>query len=159
MVSVGAGAVGGAGTSGGTELPDIETQQGLQQLAQKDARIDEQLEQVAEGVNELREIALTMRDEVKVQAGMIDEITNKARRQRATPPTTRTPPSHRPPAMAGGLCEHAPQLHQQEDEEDARVDSFRGPLHPRLRAARHPSSHHRVHHFDGHLTRRAEPCL
>ena len=70
---------GGAGPSsaGGTELPDIETQEGLQQLERKNVAIDEQLEVVAEGVSELRTIALNMRDEVKVQSAMVDEITTK----------------------------------------------------------------------------------
>lgn len=76
---------GGAGPSGvtasramiGTELPDIETQDGLRQLQQKDQQIDQALEQVAEGVQELRGIAIDMRDEVKVQTSMVDEITHK----------------------------------------------------------------------------------
>jgi len=62
---------------GGTELPDIETQEGLKQLQRKDQAIDEALEQVAEGVSELKNIALDMRDEVKVQSSMVDEITSK----------------------------------------------------------------------------------
>jgi len=64
-------------SSSGTELPDIETQQGLQQLQRKNELIDEQLDVVAEGVQELKSIALTMRDEVKVQTAMVDEITQK----------------------------------------------------------------------------------
>ena len=39
---------------GETELPDIETQDGLRQLQQKDQRIDEELEQVAAGVADLK---------------------------------------------------------------------------------------------------------
>eukprot|EP00310_Coccolithus_braarudii_P018502 CAMPEP_0183351910 /NCGR_PEP_ID=MMETSP0164_2-20130417/26331_1 /TAXON_ID=221442 /ORGANISM="Coccolithus pelagicus ssp braarudi, Strain PLY182g" /LENGTH=277 /DNA_ID=CAMNT_0025524211 /DNA_START=42 /DNA_END=875 /DNA_ORIENTATION=- len=62
---------------GGTELPDIETQEGLQQLQQKDQRIDEELEQVAAGVADLKTVALDIRDEVKVQSAMVDEITHK----------------------------------------------------------------------------------
>jgi len=77
----------GAGRSGdatpsaycGSSLPEIdaETQEGLQLLERKNKAIDEQLEVVAEGVSELKTIALTMRDEVKVQSAMVDEITNK----------------------------------------------------------------------------------
>ena len=37
----------------------------------------EQLSVVADGVSELKSIALNMRDEVKVQSAMVDEITNK----------------------------------------------------------------------------------
>ena len=73
---------GGAGPScsaGGSSLPEIdtETQEGLQVLERKNQAIDEQLEVVAEGVAELKSIALNMRDEVKVQSAMVDEITNK----------------------------------------------------------------------------------
>jgi len=68
---------GSSSSAGGTELPDIETQQGLMQLQRKNEQIDEQLDVVAEGVNELKNIALTMRDEVKVQTAMVDEITQK----------------------------------------------------------------------------------
>lgn len=77
----GGGSSGGAGPSsaGGTELPDIDadTQQGLQLLERKNEAIDQQLEVVAEGVQELKSIAVAMRDEVKVQGAMVDEITNK----------------------------------------------------------------------------------
>mmetsp|Transcript_46409 Transcript_46409/g.100809 ORF Transcript_46409/g.100809 Transcript_46409/m.100809 type:complete len:277 (+) Transcript_46409:246-1076(+) len=62
---------------GETELPDIETQEGLRQLQQKDQRIDQELEQVAAGVADLRTVALDIRDEIKVQSAMVDEITNK----------------------------------------------------------------------------------
>ena len=61
----------------GTELPDIETQEGLKMLEKKDQQIDAGLSQVAAGVNELKNIALDMRDEVKVQSSMVDEITSK----------------------------------------------------------------------------------
>jgi len=61
----------------GTELPDIETQDGLRQLQVKDQRIDEELEQVAAGVQDLKSVALDIRDEVKVQSAMVDEITHK----------------------------------------------------------------------------------
>lgn len=63
--------------TGGVELPDIETQEGLKQLQRKDQQIDEALEDVAAGVQDLRNIALDMRDEVKIQSSMVDEITNK----------------------------------------------------------------------------------
>ena len=42
-----------------------------------DQAIDQQLEVVAEGVQELKSIAVAMRDEVKVQGAMVDEITSK----------------------------------------------------------------------------------
>ena len=61
----------------GTELPDIETQDGLKMLAAKDKVIDEGLDQIAEGVQDLKSLALDMRDEVKVQSAMVDEITSK----------------------------------------------------------------------------------
>jgi len=63
--------------TGGTELPDLETVEGLRMIQRKDQQIDEALDQVAEGVSELKDIALTMRDEVKIQSSMVDEITNK----------------------------------------------------------------------------------
>lgn len=63
--------------AGGTELPDIETQDGLKMLAAKDKQIDEGLDQIAEGVADLKSLALDMRDEVKVQSAMVDEITSK----------------------------------------------------------------------------------
>jgi len=63
--------------TGGVELPEIETQEGLKMLQRKDQQIDEALEQVAEGVSELKSIALDMRDEVKIQSSMVDEITSK----------------------------------------------------------------------------------
>jgi len=61
----------------GTELPPLEVQDGLRQLQIKDQRIDEELEQVAAGVADLRSVALDIRDEVKVQNAMVDEITHK----------------------------------------------------------------------------------
>jgi len=70
----------GPGTStSGSALPEIddETQEGLQLIDRKNQAIDEQLEVVAEGVSELKSIALNIRDEVKVQSAMVDEITNK----------------------------------------------------------------------------------
>lgn len=39
--------------------------------------------QVAEGVSELKNIALDMRDEVKMQSSMVDEITSKVRPHRS----------------------------------------------------------------------------
>ena len=71
--------------TGGTELPDIETQEGLKQLQRKDQQIDEALDQVAEGVSELKNIALDMRDEVKIQSSMVDEITSKVRPEALSP--------------------------------------------------------------------------
>ena len=70
---------GGPSTSASTEHREIgaDTQEGLQLLAEKNAVIDQQLEVVAEGVSELKTIALTMRDEVKVQSAMVEEITSK----------------------------------------------------------------------------------
>ena len=46
-------------------------------LAAKDKVIDEGLDQIAEGVQDLKSLALDMRDEVKVQSAMVDEITSK----------------------------------------------------------------------------------
>ena len=62
---------------GDTELPDIETQEGLRQLQQTDQHIDAELAQVAAGVADLKTVALDVRDEVQVQAAMVDEITSK----------------------------------------------------------------------------------
>ena len=76
----GAGPSGGGGGVGGVAgLPEIddETQEGLQMLERKNEAIDQQLDVVAEGVQELKSIALHMRDEVKVQSAMVDEITHK----------------------------------------------------------------------------------
>ena len=56
---------------------DAETQQGLQVLERKNEVVDQQLEVVAEEPRELKSIALHMRDEVKVQSAMVDEITHK----------------------------------------------------------------------------------
>ena len=56
----------------GTELPDIETQEGLKQLQRKDMQIDEALEEVGEGVAELKDIALKMSEEVKMHSAMVD---------------------------------------------------------------------------------------
>lgn len=76
--SAGRGALGAVShVPGGTELPDIETQDGLKVLAAKDKVIDEGLDQIAEGVEDLKALALDMRDEVKVQSAMVDEITSK----------------------------------------------------------------------------------
>merc|ERR1712167_30380 len=71
---------GGAGASRvqqGTELPDLETQEGLKMLQRKDEEIDQGLDMIAEGVQDLNNLALDMKDEVKTQAAMIDEITTK----------------------------------------------------------------------------------
>ncbi|KAJ1641096.1 hypothetical protein T492DRAFT_923090 [Pavlovales sp. CCMP2436] len=71
-----------AGPSGGraatdSDLPDIETQEGLSQLKQTDGRIDVELEEISNGVQDLRHIALDMKEEVRLQSAMVDEITNK----------------------------------------------------------------------------------
>lgn len=79
----GLGATMGVGTSSrqapssSTELSDIESLEQLHVLKDKDLQIDAHLEAVSEGVAELKTIALVMRDEVKIQSGMVDEITNK----------------------------------------------------------------------------------
>ena len=75
----GVGPVSRVPVGGGTELPeiDLETQDGLKALQRKDQQIDEGLDQIAEGVNDLRHLAIDMRDEVKVQSAMVDEITHK----------------------------------------------------------------------------------
>ncbi|KAG8459231.1 hypothetical protein KFE25_005742 [Diacronema lutheri] len=73
----------GAGPSAGgraatdTDLPDIETQEGLAQLARTDERIDQELEEISAGVQDLKHIALDMKEEVRLQSAMVDEITNK----------------------------------------------------------------------------------
>ena len=60
-----------------SELPDIETQEQLQMLQRKDEQIDSELEMVSAGVQDLKNIALDMRDEVQLHTAMVDEITNK----------------------------------------------------------------------------------
>ena len=96
-----------------------------------------QLDVVAEGVNELRNIALTMRDEVKVQTAMVDEITQKVRTATAAWRASQlwrcddfcvpliAPPAnaHATTRNAGGFGVDASQHAQQEDEEDTRIDT------------------------------------
>jgi hypothetical protein len=60
-----------------TELPDIETQEGLAQLQRTDEQLDTQLEEISEGVLSLRHLALDIREEVRLQSVMVDEITTK----------------------------------------------------------------------------------
>merc|ERR1712216_179090 len=62
-----------------TELADIdeEVAEGLQQLKDKDQEIDKDLDEISAGVTQLKNIAMDMQDEVKMQAVMVDEITNK----------------------------------------------------------------------------------
>lgn len=60
-----------------TSLPDIETQAELDQMHRRDQEIDAGLEVVAEGVKDLRTIAVDMRDEMTMQRTMIDEIEGK----------------------------------------------------------------------------------
>lgn len=81
---------------------------------------------MAEGVSELKNIALDMRDEVKIQSSMVDEITSKVggaprfhlsalllveRRELTTEVTALALPS-------GGFRKRSPQLDEQTHEED-----------------------------------------
>ena len=59
------------------DRPSSDWEDGLKSLQRKDQQIDEGLDQIAEGVNDLRHLAIDMRDEVKVQSAMVDEITHK----------------------------------------------------------------------------------
>lgn len=80
MVGMPEGAGGGPGggrAATDTELPDIDVQEGLQALAKTDERIDNELEEISSGVQDLKHIALDMKEEVRLQSAMVDEITNK----------------------------------------------------------------------------------
>jgi len=74
---------GGAGPSGASHpamesaLPDIDVQEGLQQLKATDQRIDQDLEEIEVGVSDLRTLAIDMKEEVRLQSAMVDEITHK----------------------------------------------------------------------------------
>lgn len=60
-----------------TMLPDIETQEELRKLEETDEQINVELKQVSAGLRDLRGLAVDMRDEVRVQTSMIDEVTGK----------------------------------------------------------------------------------
>lgn len=60
-----------------TELPDIETREGLQELQRTDQRIDEELQGISVSVQALGALAVDMRDEVEMQTAMIDQVTTK----------------------------------------------------------------------------------
>jgi len=60
-----------------TALPDLETQAELDQLEATDRKIDQGLQVVAEGVRDLRVVAVDMRDEMTLQRTMINDIEGK----------------------------------------------------------------------------------
>ncbi|KAJ5076653.1 SNARE protein [Anaeramoeba ignava] len=60
-----------------TELNDIDTAQKMQLIRQKDNQIDADLDEISHGVGHLKEIALTMSEEVDKQNVMLDEVTTK----------------------------------------------------------------------------------
>jgi len=57
-----------------TELPDIEGDEGFQQMRKNDKAIDSMLDNVAAGVNDLKEIATEMGKEVAKQGVMLDDL-------------------------------------------------------------------------------------
>jgi len=63
-----------------TELPDIDGDEGFQLLRRNDARIDQQLELVSQGVNVLREMAVEMGKEIELQGTMMTELDDKVER-------------------------------------------------------------------------------
>ena len=85
---------------GGTELPDIETQDGLKMLAAKDKVIDEGLDQIAEGVQACNPPATRPQPDCHTSASApLDLHTN----HRTTAPlhhrTTAPPRPHKPPRL------------------------------------------------------------
>jgi hypothetical protein len=60
-----------------TALPDLETQAELDHLEAGDRQIDQGLQVVAEGVRDLRTIAVDMRDEMTLQRTMMNDIEGK----------------------------------------------------------------------------------
>jgi peptidoglycan hydrolase CwlO-like protein len=65
-----------AGTGGGVALKDGQRQQ-IQQLEERDADFDQQLDEIGEGIMDLSEIAILQGEEVKRQSAMLENVNNK----------------------------------------------------------------------------------
>ena len=77
MLTIGAGAVGGwNGGGGGVALTDGQRVQ-IQQLEERDADFDRQLDEIGDGIADLAEIAALQGEEVKVQGEMLDGLNAK----------------------------------------------------------------------------------
>merc|ERR1719265_564002 len=81
---VSAGGIGGmTGSAGGmsdptmSELPDLETRQGLDELATRNKQIDSELAEVGEGILELKAKATAINEEVDNQIDLVDDVTGK----------------------------------------------------------------------------------
>mmetsp|Transcript_58227 Transcript_58227/g.137267 ORF Transcript_58227/g.137267 Transcript_58227/m.137267 type:complete len:216 (+) Transcript_58227:123-770(+) len=59
------------------DLDDPELDEGLKAMAAKDAELDADLDIISAGVGRLKNIALDMNEEIKMQNVMVDEITTK----------------------------------------------------------------------------------
>mmetsp|Transcript_27796 Transcript_27796/g.65887 ORF Transcript_27796/g.65887 Transcript_27796/m.65887 type:complete len:116 (+) Transcript_27796:585-932(+) len=66
-----------------TDLDDIdaETTAGIAALMQRDAKLDEDLEDISKGVKVLKNIAVDMKTEIELQNVMVDEIDAKVDKQ------------------------------------------------------------------------------
>jgi peptidoglycan hydrolase CwlO-like protein len=65
-----------AGTGGGVAMTDGQ-KQSVQQLEQRDADFDRQLDEIGEGIQDLAEIAALQGEEVKRQSVMLESVNNK----------------------------------------------------------------------------------
>ena len=65
-----------AGTGGGVALTSGQQQQ-IQQLEERDADFDRQLDEIGEGIQDLAEIAQMQGEEVKRQSAMLDQVNSK----------------------------------------------------------------------------------
>ncbi|KAL7753703.1 hypothetical protein RI367_000634 [Sorochytrium milnesiophthora] len=59
------------------ELPDIEVQEDLALIRQRNIDLDQELDEIAAGVGQLKQIAITMGEEVDKQNAMLDEVETK----------------------------------------------------------------------------------
>src|SRR5204863_299538 len=75
---------GTADGSSKSELPDIDVDSDLKQLAGQRHEIDQQLEQIGHGVTNLKEIAINMGSELDHQNQIITDIDGKVERAAAT---------------------------------------------------------------------------
>mmetsp|Transcript_9191 Transcript_9191/g.19794 ORF Transcript_9191/g.19794 Transcript_9191/m.19794 type:complete len:314 (-) Transcript_9191:50-991(-) len=65
-----------AGTGGGVALTSTQRQQ-IQQLEERDADFDRELDEIGEGIQDLAEIAQLQGEEVKRQSAMLDQVNSK----------------------------------------------------------------------------------
>lgn len=71
------GSGGGGGGGMGQELPDIEVQEDLALIRQRNMDIDQELDEIAAGVQVVKQIAIQMGEEVEKQNDMLTEIETK----------------------------------------------------------------------------------